>query len=181
MVRRTNIDGDGQADLKNHGGVDKAVYAFPFEHYAHYRDCFELDEPEFGHFGENLTIEGLLEAKVHIGDRYRLGEAEFEVSQPRTPCFKFIMKMGQKDAAKVMLHSGRTGFYLRVVKEGLIDTGELVRSFSNESAPTLEEVHHLMFFDLMDVEGLKRTQTTSALARSWQDTFATRLEKLSGK
>jgi MOSC domain-containing protein YiiM len=178
MVRETNIDGDRQADLENHGGVDKAVYAFPFEHYAFYQDYLELDEFGFGHFGENLTTDGLSEAAVRIGDRYRLGEAEFEVTQPRTPCFKFAMRMGTSEAAKVMMQSGKTGFYLRVIKEGLIDAGELVRSLANESAPTVEHVHQLMFFDLLDAGSLQNALDTPALAQGWRDAFASRLAKL---
>ncbi len=111
-VTRLNLEGDQQSDLTVHGGVDKAVYAYPSEHYEEWRR--ELPDVDFSWaaFGENLTIEGLLE-DVRIGDRFRIGSAEFVVTQPRLPCYKLAIRLGRKDVLKRMLRSGRTGFYLR--------------------------------------------------------------------
>ena len=178
MVRKTNIDGDAQADLNNHGGIDKAVYAFPYEHYAYYQKRLEQQRLEYGHFGENITTEGMLESEVYIGDQFRIGEAVFEVSQPRSPCFKFAMKMGKPDAVKVMLDSGNTGFYLRVVREGMIEPGQVTRVFTNDMAPTVVEAHQLMYFDFLNVRQLKRVLGSSALSDRWRDVFTTRLKKL---
>ena len=136
MLRKTNVDGDGQADLKVHGGLDKAVYSFPWEHYAFYQEHFGHDDFAYGHFGENLTTKEMLETAVHIGDRFRIGEAVLEVSQPRSPCSKFAMKMGAAEAVKTMLDSGKTGYYFRVIKEGVIDVGKATRLSVNETAPT---------------------------------------------
>jgi MOSC domain-containing protein YiiM len=178
LVRKTNIDGDAQADLNNHGGVDQAVYAFPHEHYVYYQKRLEQQRLEYGHFGENLTTEGMLESEVRIGDQFRIGEAVFEVSQPRSPCFKFAVKMGKPDAVKVMLDSGNTGFYLRVVREGMIEPGQVTRVFTNEMAPTVAEAHQLMYFDFLNVSKLQKALGISALSNKWRDVFATRLNKL---
>jgi len=115
MVRILNIDGDEQADLTVHGGVDKAVYGFPFEHYSYYQEKLKQDSYEPGQFGENLTTEGLFESDVHIGDRYRVGEVVLEVSQPRSPCYKFAIKMETAKALSLCINSAKTGFYFRVL------------------------------------------------------------------
>ena len=181
MVRKTNIDGDAQADLNNHGGIDKAVYALPYEHYLFYQDRLGKDGFQTGHFGENLTTEGMQESVVHVGDRFRIGDAVLEVSQPRSPCFKFAMRMGTPDAVRQMLDSGKTGYYLRVIEEGMIESGEVSRSFLNESAPTVEDVHRLMYFDILNISELKRACGSSALSQTWRDEFHARLEKLNTK
>ena len=178
MVRMTNIDGDGQADLTVHGGPDKAVYAFPLEHYPYYQAQFGQKPFECGQFGENLTTEGMLESDVRIGDRYRVGEVVFEVSQPRSPCFKFAIKMGSPDAIKACLTSGKTGFYFRVLDEGMIQSGDTIeREFSNDAAPSVEETHRLYYFDKQNIEELKRASQCTALAAVWKNEFAARLEK----
>jgi MOSC domain-containing protein YiiM len=179
MVRATNIDGDGQADLTVHGGPDKAVYGFPSEHYAVYAETLghELYEP--GQFGENLTTEGMLETEVRIGDHYRAGEVVLEVSQPRAPCFKFAIKMGTPSAIRLYLQSAMTGFYFRVIEEGMIAAGDTIeRVFVNQGAPTVDDVHRLYFLDKANVEGLKNASRCAALEAGWTKVFAARLEKL---
>lgn len=123
-VRRLNIDGDQQSDLTVHGGVDKAVYVYPSEHYAFWRQ--ELPSLEFplGAFGENFTTTGLDEKSTHIGDRLRIGTAEFVVTQPRMPCYKLGIRFGRPDMIKRFLQSGRTGFYLAVTREGEVTAGD---------------------------------------------------------
>lgn len=178
MVRKTNIDGDAQADLNNHGGMDQAVYAFPHEHYVYYEKRFERQRLGYGHFGENLTTEGMLESEIHIGDQFGIGEVVCEVSQPRSPCFKFAMKMGQPEAVKVMLDSGNTGYYLRVLREGMIEPGQVTRLLSNETSPTVAEIHQLMYVDFLNVGKLKKALGSSALSDKWRNEFTARLKKL---
>lgn len=176
MVRRTNIDGDQQADLTVHGGPHKAVYAFPVEHYEAYRDALGQEDYPFGQFGENLTVSGLLETEVRIGDRYRAGEALLEVSQPRSPCFKFGIKMRDRSAIGYCLSSARTGFYYRVIEEGLVGAGDAITRESRlAEAPTVEAVHRLYYFDKTDREGTKRAVDCAALAPAFRDEFVARL------
>src|SRR6476469_6361001 len=125
-VGRTNLEGDGQADLTVHGGPDKAVYAYPREHYAAWAAELGRDDLPPGFFGENLTTEGLLEDDVRIGDRLRAGTALFEVSQPRLPCFKLAAHSGEPAIARPMMKTGRTGWYLRVVEEGSVTAGDAI-------------------------------------------------------
>lgn len=125
-VRRLNIEGDAQADLEVHGGEGKAVYAYPSEHYAYWREQLPGVPLPWGVFGENLTVEGLLEGGVHIGDRFRMGSAEFAVTEPRMPCYKLALRFGRPDMVKRFLKSGRTGFYLAVLEEGEIGAGDAI-------------------------------------------------------
>ena len=118
MMRRLNIDGDGQGDLSVHGGIHKAVYAYPVEHYDYWKQELGRNDLTYGKFGENLTVEGMLEETVYIGDVFRIGDALVEVSQPRVPCFKLGMKMRDPQIVKPFLESERVGFYVRVVGRG---------------------------------------------------------------
>jgi MOSC domain-containing protein YiiM len=125
MVRRLNLEGDEQADLKVHGGPDKAVYCYPSEHYAAWSQ--DLGRPlDFGFFGENLTVSGLSEETLHIGDVLTIGEVVLQVSQPRLPCFKLGVKVGDQRFLARFLRSGRCGFYCRVLEEGMIEPGQSI-------------------------------------------------------
>ncbi len=126
-VRRHNLEGDRQADLTVHGGELKAVYLYPSEHYPYWRERFPQMKLDWGAFGENLTSEGLVEAEVHIGDSLEIGTAEFWVTQPRLPCSKLALKFGTDKMIRMFILSGRTGFYLRVVREGTVSAGNSVR------------------------------------------------------
>jgi MOSC domain-containing protein YiiM len=131
QVKKLGLDGDEQADLSVHGGLDKAVYAYPSEHYAFWAAqrlaVFKREEPlPPGSMGENLTLQGVLESDVWIGDRLQVGDAILEVTEPRQPCYKFNAKMGFSHAVKLMVQSGFTGFYLRVVRIGVIEAGQPV-------------------------------------------------------
>ncbi len=140
-VGATNIEGDQQSDRAVHGGTEKAVYAYSSEHYDWWRR--ELPDAEFpwGVCGENLTTEGLLEGKVHIGDRIRAGTAEFVVTQPRTPCFKLAIRFGRPDIVKRFHLSGRSGFYLSVAKEGDVAAGDSIQVLAQDAArATVAEV-----------------------------------------
>jgi len=124
-LRKLGFDGDQQADLTVHGGEHQAAYCYPCEHYAHWQSVLGRTEPlTFGTFGENLTTIGLLETEVYIGDVYRFGKALVQVTAPRVPCFKFGHKIGRPDILKEFLHSGYSGFYLRVLEEGRIAAGD---------------------------------------------------------
>ena len=132
LMRTLNLDGDGQADLSVHGGRNKAVYAYPSEHYLWWRSEFpELTLPH-GMFGENLTVEGLLERDVHVGDRFRIGGAEVVVTQPRMPCFKLALRFGRDDILKRFLQSRRSGFYVAVLREGFVQPGDRIELLARE-------------------------------------------------
>ena len=125
-VHRLNLDGDGQADLVNHGGESKAVYAYSFDHYAYWREALGRNDMPYGRFGENLTVAGLDEAKLCIGDQLQIGDARFTISQPRVPCFKLGIRFADKRMPKMFALSLRAGFYLRVLKEGTVNAGDTV-------------------------------------------------------
>ncbi len=124
-LRRLNLDGDGQADLVNHGGPHRAAYAYPVENYEYWARELDRADFAFGQFGENFTVEGMTEDDVHIGDVFRVGGALVEVSQPRPPCFKLGIKMGMPKFPKLFLASGRVGFYVRVLEEGEVGRGDV--------------------------------------------------------
>jgi MOSC domain-containing protein YiiM len=140
-VTRMNLDGDRQSDLTVHGGIRKAVYAYPSEHYAFWRAEFPQMDLPWGAFGENFTTEGLLESTTCIGDAFRIGSAEFVVTQPRRPCYKLAIKFGRPDIIKRFLASGRSGFYLSVSKEGLVSAGEpITRIEHDEESVTVADI-----------------------------------------
>src|SRR5438874_13359509 len=126
-VRRLNLEGDLQADLTVHGGLEKAIYAYPAEYYAFWREQFPEMELPWGMFGENLTIQGLLYENVHIGDRFQVGSSDLLVTHPRLPCYKLGLKFGRDDILKRFLQSGLTGFYFAVLKEGNVAAGDPIR------------------------------------------------------
>ncbi|MEI6085287.1 MAG: MOSC domain-containing protein [Verrucomicrobiota bacterium] len=145
-VSRLSIDGDVQVDKRVHGGVDKAVYAYPHEHYAHWEKFLGRTDFAFGQFGENLTTVGLLEDEVRVGDVWRVGTVALQVTQPREPCFKLMSKMNDFKFAKPFLASGRTGFYLRVLAEGEIGAGDSIERVTSEPAAlTIREVIRQQF------------------------------------
>ncbi len=128
-VRPLGIDGDEQADLTVHGGLDKAVYLYPVEHHAFWSEQLKIAKRidasfEHGAFGENLSSEGLLEASLWVGDRLQIAEVLLQVTEPRQPCFKFAARLGYASAVKHMLQSGRTGVYLKVITEGTLQAGD---------------------------------------------------------
>jgi MOSC domain-containing protein YiiM len=181
-VRRTNLDGDRQADLTVHGGVDKAVYVYPSEHYPFWQAELGRDDLAWGMFGENLTTEGLDESGVRIGDVFAIGTAELEVSQPRLPCFKLGLKFGRADMVRRFLKSGRLGFYVRVRREGAVTAGDAVARISPApaDAPTIAELAHLEANGRQDRAVLERAVRTDALTRSWREEYQKRLQGTAG-
>jgi len=179
-VRSLNLEGDQQSDLSVHGGRDKAVYAYPREHYDYWRRELPGQALPWGSFGENLTTEGLLEPDVRIGDRFRAGSTELVVTQPRMPCFKLGIRFGRDDMVKRFVASGRSGFYVRVVREGEIEAGDAIRVVESAGASiTVSDIFALKFDDDSDgVRGdeLRRAANAPGLAPSWRDGFLKRLE-----
>jgi len=174
-----NLAGDRQADLKVHGGVHKAVYAYPSEHYDFWRNELPEMELPWGMFGENFTVEGMSESALNIGDRLQIGTAELMVTQPRLPCYKLAVKFKRDDIIKRFLKSGRTGFYLSVVKEGEVGAGDSIEPVSRDSNDlTIADVTRLYLDRDDDLEGLRRASQVDALPDSWRDYFAEQLEKL---
>ena len=175
-VSTLNIEGDQQSDLTVHGGAEKAVYAYPSEHYpAWQRDLPDADLTGAA-FGENLTTEGLSE-DVRIGDRFRIGTTEFVVTQPRMPCYKLGIKFGRQDVLRRMLKTGRTGFYFSVAVEGEVgadDAIELVQR--SEEDLTVADVVRLFTVEARNQDQLRRAMQSSVLPRNWKDYFGGRLE-----
>ena len=177
-VRRLNLDGDRQADLSVHGGVHKAVYAYPSEHYPFWRQELKRPDLAWGAFGENLTTEGWWEDEIHIGDRFRAGTAEFIVTQPRTPCFKLALKFDLDDIVDEFLQSERPGFYLAVAQEGELAAGDAFeRIHEDERHVTVTDLVHL-YADRKaqpDPELLRRVVELEALPPVWREHFRKRL------
>ncbi len=140
MVRKLNLEGDRQADLTVHGGIDKAVYCYPVEHYEAWQS--ELGrELAFGAFGENLSVTGLLEDTLHVDDVLTVGDAVLQVSQPRFPCFKLGIKLSDPLMVRRFQQSGRSGFYCRVLEEGAIEAGQTIDVIERDvSKPTIANV-----------------------------------------
>jgi MOSC domain-containing protein YiiM len=178
MVRSLNLDGDGQADLTVHGGLEKAVYVYPFEHYDYWRS--ELPETELtpGIFGENFTVTGFKEEKINIGDRFQIGSVQLMVTQPRMPCYKLGIRFGRPDMVKRFLASRRTGFYFSVLQEGEVvagDTLELVSRDSNNI--TVADITQLYTREQTDPELLHRAAQLEGLPASWRDYFQEQIRR----
>ena len=172
MMRRLNLNGDGQGDPTVHGGVHKAVYIYTVEHYAYWKRELGRNDLTYGQFGENLTVEGLLEEYVHIGDVFRVGEALVEVSQPRVPCFKLGIKMRNARIVKPFLASERVGFYVRVLEEGEVGAGDAIeRTKIGDGGMTVKEIVHLLHFDNTNAEAAKKAASLPALTPGWRDSF----------
>lgn len=181
-VGRLNLGGDQQADLRVHGGRDKAVYVYPAEHYDYWRAELPGKPLPFGMFGENLTTEGLLEASVHIGDRLRIGTAEFQVTSPRVPCYKLEAKFERDDMIKRFLAARRSGFYLAVLEEGEVKAGDVIEVIERGAdSVTVSDVAWLYTDGNGDIEGLRRAAQASALPENWRANFRKRVEKLGAK
>lgn len=125
-VSKYNLEGDGQADLRNHGGEHKAVYAYSLDHYDHWRRVLGREDMPFGQFGENLTVSGLDESESCVGDQLLIGSALFTITQPRVPCYKLGIRLDEETMPRLFSDFGRTGFYLRVLREGEIQAGDTV-------------------------------------------------------
>ncbi len=176
MLRRTNLDGDRQADLSVHGGPDKAVYGYPSEHYDYWSEQLPGHDLPWGAFGENFTTERMLETEVSVGDRYRVGSAVVMVKTPRLPCFKLAAKFQCDDIIEEFLKSGHSGFYFSVVEEGEVGAGDEFEFLDGET-PTLTilETFRLFLPGSGDVDLLRRATQVQALPQSWRERFQAKL------
>ena len=179
MARRLNLDGDRQADLTVHGGPEKAIYVYPAEYYSAWRaELPEMDLP-WAMFGENLTIEGLVDNEVNIGDEFRIGSARVVVTQPRMPCYKLGLKFKRDDILKRFLVSDRSGFYLAVLEEGEIEAGDPITLLKrDEHNVTVTDIVHLYTSDKNNLDALQRAVFVPALPQGWRDYFGERIDQL---
>lgn len=166
-VRKLNLDGDRQADLSVHGGPDKAVYAYPVEHYPFWRDQLGIDMP-YGAFGENLTTQGLNEDELHIGDELRVGTALLRVVQPRMPCYKLAMKFDRADMIKRFLDSRKSGFYFSVLEEGVVQAGDTLAFTKRDSHDISVTDITRLYIDHRDPALVRRAVAVPALPDSWR-------------
>ena len=157
MLRTMNLGGDGQADLVGHGGIHKAVYVYSIENYEYWKSELSRNDFTYGQFGENFTVEGMLEDEIHIGDVFRVGGALVEVTQPRVPCAKLGFKMGMAKFPKLFLQNSRVGFYLRVLEEGEVGAGDVIERVKVDAERmTVREINHLLYFDQKNLEGAQK-------------------------
>ena len=172
MARRLNIDGDGQGDLEGHGGEQRAVMVYQIDSYRHWEEHFGRHDFSYGQFGENLTIDGLADDEVCIGDRYRIGEAEFEVTQPRVTCYRVGIRLGEPDMPALLVSHHRPGFYLRVLREGRIQAGdEITKTTSGPHAMTVADIDALLYLPGRDPAKLRVAARIPALSPGWQQSF----------
>jgi MOSC domain-containing protein YiiM len=188
-LRALNLDGDRQSDLTVHGGKDKAVYCYPTEHYLYWQSELPGNAGQslpYGAFGENVSIaglvqEGLAEESIHVGDRFSVGSAEVAVTQPRLPCFKLIIKFGLDDMVKRFHDSRRSGFYVKVTREGDVGAGDEVALLEHgPNSVSIAEINRLYFakeYDSRDVCLVRRAIGTEALPDGWKSYFQEKLDR----
>jgi MOSC domain-containing protein YiiM len=187
-LRKLNLDGDRQADLTVHGGEHKAVYCYPLAHYDYWKKELPGQELPMGVFGENLTIDddgqGLLEEAVHLGDRFSVGTAEVAVTQPRLPCYKLGVRFGSDDMVKRFLASGRTGFYLAVVREGEVGAGDGMKLIAREAnavaASEITRLYVVKRYGAAEIRAVGRALRVEKLPQSWKEYFGERLRQAGG-
>ncbi|MCZ8517760.1 MOSC domain-containing protein [Paenibacillus filicis] len=173
-----NLEGDGQGDLKYHGGPDKAVCIYCAEHYPFWEERLAR-ELGYGAFGENFTVTGLLETDVHIGDVFEIGTALVQVTQPRQPCYKLAHKHGVPELASDVERTGYTGYYFRVLREGTVEAGQSLLARDRDPAGiSVAEANQLNYRARTDTEGMRRLLAVDALSGSWRSTFEKRLVEL---
>ena len=184
-LRTLNLDGDKQADLTVHGGPDKAVYAYPIEHYEFWRNVYPNMEMPNGMFGENFTTEGLMEAEVNVGDVFKIGSSEVIATQPRMPCYKLGVKFGRMDVLKKFLGSGYSGIYFKVLEEGEVGAGDSIMKIKEDSNRVgIIDIVRLYSSDRQNIKMMRRAVRVKALPEGWKDYFydqIRRVEKKSGQ
>jgi ferredoxin-NADP reductase/MOSC domain-containing protein YiiM len=172
LARRLNIDGDGQGDTSGHGGEQRAALVYQIQSYRHWQDYFGRDDFTHGQFGENLTVDGLPDDEVCIGDRYRIGEAEFEVTQPRVTCYRVGLRLGEPELPALLVSHHRPGFYLRVITEGHIQAGDrIVKTMTGPGALSVADTDALLYLPGRDPAKLRLATQIPALSPGWQDSF----------
>jgi ferredoxin-NADP reductase/MOSC domain-containing protein YiiM len=178
IVRKLNIDGDGQGDLAGHGGEQRAVFVYQMDSYRHWESFLGRSDFTFGQFGENFTVEGLLDNEVCIGDRYRIGDALFEVTQPRVTCYRVGIRMNEPRMPALLVAHHRPGFYFRVLQEGEVGTGDdIVKMADGPERFTVAEVDALLYLPGHTHEQLQRALRIPALSKGWQSSFQAMLQQ----
>jgi MOSC domain-containing protein YiiM len=173
-----NLDGDKQADLTVHGGVDKAVYSYPEEHYRFWQKELPDMYLSCGMFGENFTTEGLFEDNVNIGDQFRIGTAIVIATQPRMPCYKLGVKFGRMDIIKRFLASGLTGIYFKVLQEGEVGAGDVIELIRrDDNNVTVKDVVRIYTVDKDDVQTMERAIKVKDLPVGWRSHFIEQLDQ----
>ena len=171
-VNALNIEGDGQADLRVHGGESKAVMVYSYDNYTYWASVLNRNDFETGQFGENFTVSGMLDTDACIGDQFQIGSCLFEITQPRIPCFKLEMKMKEEGFAGKYLKNNRTGFYFRVLKEGIVKTEDKIeRVFHEPSKISVAMAKNLLYFDKSNKDAIKKVLEINALSPSWRKSF----------
>jgi len=171
-VRRLNIDGDGQGDTAGHGGENRAVMAYQIESYRYWQQQLDRDDFGYGQFGENFTITGLADSDVCIGDRFRIGTAEFEVTQPRVTCFRVGLRLGRPDMPGLLVQHHRPGFYLRVIAEGVVTAGDdIVKTADGPHRISVADIDALLYLPNPDLDLMRRALDIAALSPGWHGSF----------
>jgi ferredoxin-NADP reductase/MOSC domain-containing protein YiiM/ferredoxin len=178
MARRLNIDGDGQGDLAGHGGEQRAVFVYQIESYGYWQNQLGRTDFTYGQFGENFTVEGLPDDKVCIGDRYRVGNALFEVTQPRVTCYRIGIRMSEPQMAALLVAHDRPGFYFRVLEEGEVQAGdEILRVVQGPERMTVAEVNALLYKPGHPADRVEKALRIPALSTGWRGSFRALLEQ----
>ncbi|MGK7934039.1 MAG: MOSC domain-containing protein [Microcystaceae cyanobacterium] len=176
-LSQLNLEGDGQADLENHGGSDKAVYIYSYDYYPYWQGILQRDYLEFGLFGENFTVTEMLDTQVNIGDTFKIGEAIIQVTQPRIPCFKLGIRLEDSKFPQKFLKSRRTGFYVKVLQEGMVKKGNSIELLeANNKQITVDQAVRLLYFESDNQEKIKEILSIEALSDSWRESFAKKLK-----
>ena len=178
VARRLNLDGDGQADLKGHGGEQRAVMVYQLESYRYWAAQLGRNDFEYGQFGENLTVEGMPDDVVCIGDRYRIGGAIFEVTQPRVTCFRLGIRMNNPHMAALLVAHRRPGFYCRLIEEGELGAeDEIVKIADGPNRVTVSEIDSMLYLSNHDRSRMAIAARISALSPGWRDSLDALLER----
>ena len=178
MVRKLDIDGDAQGDLAGHGGEHRAVFVYQMDSYHYWERFLGRNDFTFGQFGENFTVEGLADNEVCIGDRYRIGGAEFEVTQPRVTCYRVGIRMNEPRMPALLVAHHRPGFYFRVLQEGEVSAGDdIVKITDGPDRISVAEVDALLYLPGHSSEQLERALRIPALSKGWQDSFQAMLQQ----
>ena len=181
ILRKLNLDGDKQADLTVHGGIDKAVYSYPEEHYYYWRKQFPNMDLGWGMFGENFTTEGLLEDAVNVGDQFQIGSAKLVATQPRMPCYKLGVRFGRMDVIRKFMTSGRPGIYFKVLTEGEIKTGDKIKLIKRDkNNVTVKDIVTLYITrnNTDNIETMRRATKIRDLPEGWRSEFQQKIEQL---
>lgn len=183
-LRKLNLDGDKQADLTVHGGLDKAVYSYPSEHYDYWRKQFPNTDLVWGMFGENFTTEGLFEDAVNVGDQFQIGSAKLVATQPRMPCYKLGVRFGRMDVIRRFMASGRPGIYFKVLTEGEVQRDDKIKIIRRDkNNVTVKDIVSLYIArnDIDNIETMKRATKIRDLPEGWRYEFQQKIEQLKHK